>query len=554
MNSADFSLGIKDQTGSYEVSLHEVGKSSKNTVVIAGKNYKILGSEAAVSKLRSNMVGSSFENVSEFTASVNKNLKSHGKTEVVFQEIMGLNSDSPVGKAEKQFWKWLSSFNSGEENQIREFKNQFKKESVTFNLDDTMDFFVSCFEDTQGFNFIKVIESSPTQVKVLLQEQCKFQEFAILTIDVDPEKPHQILNINLSSADIEHEPVQRMSEAEALKAIDLEINHLEKQGKFSGTVLVTKVGNPTPLISRSVGKSKLETQTDNTLQTQYNLASMGKMFTVVGIHQLAEAGKIDLKKPISEYLPDVKDSELGKVTIEQLLTHTGGTGGLSGVELKEDLGPKEYVKRHQDRELEFAPGAHWKYSNFGFILLGAVIEEVSGENYHDYIQKHVFENAEMTHSDFHLKTDESSNTATGYIRKRDGLKNNVDKLPMRGSAAGGGYSSAEDLDHFGHALLENKLLNSASIQAISTPTIVANDGHPWSYTSGFQNGDLWFGHEGREGGINSELRIYPKAGYVVTVMGNLDPPAATNLAEFIGARLPAESENIEVSQELLTNK
>lgn len=89
MNPSHFSLGIKDQTGFYEVSLHEVSKSSKDTVLISGKNYKILGSEPAISKLRFNMTNSSFENVSEFTASVQRNVKSQEKTEVVFQEIIG---------------------------------------------------------------------------------------------------------------------------------------------------------------------------------------------------------------------------------------------------------------------------------------------------------------------------------------------------------------------------------------------------------------------------------------------------------------------------------
>jgi D-alanyl-D-alanine carboxypeptidase len=537
MNPSHFSLGIKDQTGFYEVSLHEVSKSSKNTVLISGKNYKILGSEPAVSKLRVNMTSSSFENVSEFTASVHRNVKSQEKTEVVFQEIIGQNSNS-IGKAEKQFWKWLSTFNSGDEILIREFKQQFKNPE-NYSEEGNLSF----FEDVQGFSFVKIVESSPTQIKVLLQEQCKFQEYALLTLEVEGDEAGKhplILNMTLNPSSIDHEPVQRMSESEALKAIDSEITRLDEQGQFSGTVLLTKVGNPTPLISRAVGKSNLETQTANTLQTKFNLASMGKMFTAVVIHQLAEEGKIDLKAPIGNYLKTNIGPKLAEVTVEQLLTHTGGTGGLTGDEFHEDMGPKDYMRLLHDREPEFTPGTEWNYSNYGFVLLGAVIEEVSKKSYYECIQERVFDKAGMKDSDFHKKTEEVTNLAAGYIRKRNGLKSNIDALPMRGSPAGGGYSTVEDLNRFANAFFENKLLNAHSIEAISIPKRVTHEDYPAStYTLGFQDGDLWFGHEGKFEGVNGELRIYPKAGYIVTVMGNLDPPAATNLAEFIGARLPA---------------
>lgn len=533
MNPSHFSLSMHDQTGFYEVSLHQVNKGSKNTVSISGKTYKILGSEHAISKLRANIKGSSFENVSEFTASVNRNVKSLEKTNVVFQELIGGKSDS-LGKAEKQFWNWLSSFNSGDASQIQAFKQQFKNPE-TYSEEGMLNF----FEDVQGFNFVKIMESSPTEVKVLLQEQCKFQEYAFLTLRVEGEEAGKhplILDLMIVPAHIEPETVQRLSESEALKAINSEMTRLEKEGKFSGTVLLTKVGNPTPLICRSIGKASLETQAANTAQTKFNLASMGKMFTAVAIHQLAEEGKLDLKEPIGNYLKTDIHPDLAKATIGQLLTHTGGAGGLTGEEHFEDMGPKDFMRLLRDREPEFPPGTDWNYSNYGFVLLGAIIEEVSGKSYYDCIQERIFDKAEMNDSDFHLKTEETTNTATGYLRKRDGLKSNIEGLPMRGSPAGGGYSTVEDLNRFANALVQNKLLNANSLKAISQPERVTPDSN---YTQGFQDGDLWFGHEGKYEGVNGGLRIYPQSGYIVTVMGNFDPPAATNLAEFIGSRLPA---------------
>ena len=118
---------------------------------------------------------------------------------------------------------------------------------------------------------------------------------------------------------------------------------------------------------------------------------MNKMFTAVAIIQLVEAGKVKLTAPLGKYLRDYPNQEVAtKVTMQQLLTHTGGTGDIFGPEFDahrlELRKLADYVKLYGKRGLEFEPGSKWAYSNYGFILLGAVIEKVSGQSYYDYVR------------------------------------------------------------------------------------------------------------------------------------------------------------------------
>src|SRR5437667_395438 len=116
---------------------------------------------------------------------------------------------------------------------------------------------------------------------------------------------------------------------------------------------------------------------------------MNKMFTAVSVLQLAQNGKIKLTAPLGEYLPDYPNKDVAsKVTIHHLLTHTGGTGDIFGPQFSahrlELRTLRDYVKLYGDRDLKFEPGSRWEYSNYGFLLLGEVIEKVTGGSYYAY--------------------------------------------------------------------------------------------------------------------------------------------------------------------------
>src|SRR5262249_39923265 len=184
---------------------------------------------------------------------------------------------------------------------------------------------------------------------------------------------------------------------------------------------------------------------------KFRISSMNKMFTAVSILQLAQAGKIKVTDPFGKYITDYPNREAAsKVRIEQLLTHTGGTGDIFGPQFEQhrkDLRTlQDYVNLYGRRDLEFAPGSRWQYSNYGFLLLGVAIERVSGKSYYDYVSEKVYRPANMT-STASLSEDENvPQSSIGYTSfGGNGVHPNTDTLPYRGTSAGGGYSTVEDL-------------------------------------------------------------------------------------------------------------
>ena len=228
-------------------------------------------------------------------------------------------------------------------------------------------------------------------------------------------------------------------------------------------MLVAKDG--TPVFAQAYGLADRERKIPNTLRTRFRLGSMNKMFTAVATLQLAQAGKLHLDDALIHYLPEYPNKELAaKVTLHQLLTHTGGTGDIFGPEFAahrlelRTIG--DYVNLYGNRALKFEPGSRWEYSNYGFILLGAVIEKVSGESYYDYVRKHVYAPAGMTSTGSEPESAAVPDRSIGYTDEDGKLKPNTDTLPYRGMSAGGGYSTVEDLLRFANALQQHKLLDA----------------------------------------------------------------------------------------------
>ena len=188
--------------------------------------------------------------------------------------------------------------------------------------------------------------------------------------------------------------------------------------------------------------------------------------------------------------------------------------------------------------------SRFEYSNYGFVLLGAIIEAVSGESYYDYVREHVFGLAGMTSTDSLPESVEVPNRSIGYMRAGSGAQSwqpNTDWLPWRGTAAGGGYSTVGDVARFAGALTSHKLLSADSTELLITGKVTVGPGA--SYAFGFvdfrgKDGNGSVGHSGGAPGMNGDLRIYPKSGYVVVVLANFDPPAAQRISDYLDPRLP----------------
>jgi CubicO group peptidase (beta-lactamase class C family) len=153
--------------------------------------------------------------------------------------------------------------------------------------------------------------------------------------------------------------------------------------------------------------------------------------------------------------------------VRHLLTHAGGTGDIFGPEFEQNrLALREhsdYVELFGERAVGFEPGSRYEYSNYGFVLLGALIEAVTGESYYDYVRDNVFAPAGMTATDSLPESEDVAGRAVGYTRSGSLWRPNTDTLPWRGTAAGGGYSTVGDLDRFANALSSGKLLTEAML-------------------------------------------------------------------------------------------
>jgi CubicO group peptidase (beta-lactamase class C family) len=279
---------------------------------------------------------------------------------------------------------------------------------------------------------------------------------------------------------------------------------------------------------------------------------MNKMFTAVATLQLAEAGKLALDDAVGKHIPGYPNRDVAtKVTVRHLLTHTGGTGDIFGLEFDRNIQTLrehgDYVKLFGSRPPSFEPGSRFEYSNYGFVLLGAIIEAASAESYYDYVRENVFRPAGMTSTDSLPESVDVPNRSIGYMHPYFGsawLLPNTDLLPWRGTAAGGGYSTVGDLSRFADALTSHELLSAASTELLLAGKI--DLGYGFEYALGFfdardESGNGWVGHGGGAPGMNGDLRIYPKSGYVVAVLANLDPPAAQRISDYLDPRLPIAS-------------
>ncbi|WP_207427425.1 serine hydrolase [Pedobacter sp. SYSU D00535] len=313
------------------------------------------------------------------------------------------------------------------------------------------------------------------------------------------------------------------------------LDELAKKDLFSGTVLLAQ--NEKVLLKYVCGEADKEKHIKNNTDTKFSLGSMNKMFTAVSIMQLAEKGYLQLDAPISNYLDStwLPLSISRKVTVHHLLSHTSGLGDFLGdsfdkapaAQFTKLEGFKPFVSNNS---LQFEPGSAWSYSNSGMVLLGAVIESVSKSSYFDYVRRNIYQPSGMKNTDVFDLASYRENIAIGYIPQANGYTSNLYSGFTRGSSAGGGYSTIEDMHQFALALTGGKLLSSASLEKLF------HDYKRRGYGYGFQ---LWntrlgkaVGHSGGAPGVNGLQFILPDSGYTIVVLANYDR-AAQELGDYI---------------------
>jgi CubicO group peptidase (beta-lactamase class C family) len=334
---------------------------------------------------------------------------------------------------------------------------------------------------------------------------------------------------------------RRTTEAEAIAALERELERATAADEFSGTVIVARDG--VPIFAKAYNRAERERGIANTLDTSFNVASMNKMVTAVAVIRLVQEGKLAVTDSVGTHIRDYPNRAIADhVTIHHLLTHTGGTGDIFERDYEEYRlklrTHDDYLKHFGERAPIHAPGKRFQYSNYGFVLLGAIIERVTGKSYYDAVAELVYAPAGMTSTSAPIH-DESVG-AVGYTRFRTTeLVTNLDVLPYRGTAAGGGWSTTGDLLRFANALLGHDLLDAKHTALVTTGKVDIGPGFKYAY--GFAemriDGVRCIGHNGGFPGVNGDLRICEN-GYTIATLANFDPQAASRIAHFIATRLP----------------
>lgn len=291
------------------------------------------------------------------------------------------------------------------------------------------------------------------------------------------------------------------------------LDSLSAAGRFSGTVLLAH--HDVPIFQRAYGLADRERSIPNTLETSYNLASVGKLFTQTAIDQLASAGKVDRHATIATYWPDYPNRDVAsRVTIDQLLTMSSGIGGdIFGTPATAHAirSIDDYLRQFVSVPLQFEPGTKKAYSNAGYVVLGRIVERVSGEEYRAYLQRHIFGPAGMTRTGFYDRDSLPAFAAIGYTTGDEDVHDgpvhpNTETLPGRGSPAGGSYSTVGDLLRYVHAQ--------------RTGAIAGVSGKPAGWVGGSD-------------GANTFLAPDMPGDYTLIVLANVDPPIAMQLQAMV---------------------
>lgn len=360
------------------------------------------------------------------------------------------------------------------------------------------------------------------------------EEWLGITVTFEDTPEQRIARLQLSPArPPKDEPAPGpLTEAQAVAEISGFVDRLAAAEVFSGTVLVSRGG--LPIYTAAHGLADRNHRVPNRLDTKFNLGSMNKMVTAVAIAQLVEAGKLSFKDGVDKYLGGKgwTKADLAKVRIEHLLTHTSGLGSYfnetyrrTARQLLRKL--DDYKPLVAEETLAFEPGSRWSYSNTGFLLLGAVIEAVTGRDYFDHVRERVYAAAGMKNSDAYDIDLVVPNLAIGYSPERaaDGRRwrANTFEHVIRGGPAGGGYSTVEDLLLFAEALRSGRLVSRATADTLWAPKPELSSPE-YGFGFGTDRDALGrsVGHSGGFPGISSVLDIYPEASVNVAVLSNVD--------------------------------
>jgi CubicO group peptidase (beta-lactamase class C family) len=435
----------------------------------------------------------------------------------------------PKTDAGKRAAGYFKAFNSAKEGDLGAFleANMVPEALAQRPVEDRVNALHRIKEDVGTLEAAKIVLARDDAI-TLIAKSSK-EQWLEIALAFEKRAPHRLLGARFQILDEPPDlnaPTVPLTETEIIRQTEDYLDGLVAKDDFSGVVLVAK--GDTPVFRKAYGLASREYDVPNRVDTRFNLGSINKFITRIAIEQLAGTGVLSLDDKIATFLPNYPNREAAKaVTIRNLLDMTSGIGDFFGANYtsmpKDELrNLADYLPLFADEPLHFEPGTSSEYSNGGYIVLGLIIEKASAQSYFDYVREHVYQPALMRDTD-HLMADVPvENVASGYTRDWDGnehpdepRRNNIYTRPARGSSAGGGYSTADDL---------LKLLIALEAGTLAAPGAAAEAARGMAIAGGAP-------------GINAYVETHPRVGYTVIVLSNYDPPSAMKPGQKIGSLL-----------------
>lgn len=361
-----------------------------------------------------------------------------------------------------------------------------------------------------------------------------YQDFQLY---LDPRPPHKLEKIAFIAevAEPVNLPNGAIDQPETLAWLTRYADKLNKENDLYGSTLITK-GNQT-LFEKHYGFQNIEKKIPLTMNTRFNIASGGKMFTAIAIAQLVERGKVSLDAPVTQYLPDFpKPDKAAKVKVNHLLSHTSGIGqywtGQNNPAVLTATTIDQHLRVVYDAGFTFEPGTQYEYCNSNFIVLGAIIEKVTGRSFYEYVGESIFKKVGMVNTNYpDLYAD---GTAVPYSRNGTAWKPSVSG--KKGSSAGGAYSTLGDILNFSKALRTNTLVRRETFQAMTTPQnqgLGAAEDYGLGFILSRVGGEPSYGHGGTAKGVNFEFQYFPNLDVTLIMFCNQDNGAYDDLKKNI---------------------
>ncbi|MBO9710822.1 MAG: serine hydrolase [Caulobacter sp.] len=308
------------------------------------------------------------------------------------------------------------------------------------------------------------------------------------------------------------------------------IDTLAASQSFTGAVLVAVDGKP--VLRRAVGEANREWHVANTVDTRFRIGSATKTFTAVAVLRLVDDGKVALDDPVAKYLPSLPQAWAG-VTIRMLLSHTSGVPDYIYAPTFRDREtrlvqtPESLVALVRDKPLDFVPGAGWRYSNTGFVLLGMVIEKASGSPYATYLSETFFKPLGMADTGYETEDTVTPRRAFGYMRTRDGWTAGPFIAPSAAYAAGALLSTVDDLLKWDQALYGDRLVSKSGRDLMFAD-------YRNHYGLGWQVDEAWgarrISHGGATPGFQASFQRYPDRRLTVAALSNSELGVSEKLA------------------------